>query len=525
MLEKIKNKIFNKIKRSIANRNMLKSFAKKNLSFWKDIGQGKNKISGIRNKIVLVEISEKNPFELESNMRVAKAIEHNSGLHIVALVSCIFKSREPYVKLAQSYSISSVFSLYSLSFANIIRLVASFIEGYNLYRNVNSLNDIEVISYKGVLIGDLIYDTYIRMLDGKYSPEKDIHLFKFLVTAIFNQKIICDVFDKNDVEFLIVADKCYLNHGVLYRVAIGRGIKVLMPTKELKYLHADNITTHFYHPEIALIDMAKELKGVDIEKEVTTYFQKRFSGDINQIDVLTSYRNKRIYSADELRVLMDLDISKKNIVIMPHAFSDFPHIADGLYTDYYIWLVELLNVVKKIHNVNWLIKPHPTSYIFNETGVVETLLADLGASNVKVVPNDMNTASVKDIADVILTVRGTPGLEFATFGIPVVTAGKGCYSGYGLDVEPTSKQNYINIINNLNDVGTLSDQQVKDAKMIFYYLFIKQNAKLNYLMDDIENNMGDYNRILVNILKNNESDLFYENVLYKATLKMLKRFN
>ena len=522
MLKVIRNKVINKIKRIIENRKIINEFYKKNLYFW---SRNEVKISGGSNKVVLVEISEKNPFELESNMRVAKAIEHRSGLNIVALISCVFKFKEPYVKLTQSYNIDNVFSLYSLSFLNIVHLASSFFESYKVYRNLNNLKDIEEITYKGILIGDLIYDTYIRMLDGKYSPEKDINFFKFLVKSIFNQKIICDFFDKKDVAFLIVADKCYLNHGILYRVAIERGVKVLMPTKELKYLHSGNITTHFYHPEITLIDMAEELKGIDIDKEVATYFEKRFSGNINQIDVLTSYRNKIMYSADELRVIMGLDLSKKNIIIMPHAFSDFPHIAEGLYTDYYVWLVELLNVVKNIHNVNWLIKPHPTSYIFNETGVVETLLVELGASNVKVVPNNMNTSSVKDIADVILTVRGTPGLEFATFGIPVVTAGKGCYSGFGVDVESTSKQDYINVIKNLNIIERLSEQQVKNSKIIFYYLFIKENAKLDYLMDDIENNMTDYNKILINILKNNETELFYENILYKKSLEILKRFN
>ncbi|MCL1139585.1 hypothetical protein [Shewanella pneumatophori] len=526
MLKKIINKLTNRVKRSISNRNIIKRFSINNRAFWDSAGaRGEVETSKGSEKVVLVEISEKNPFELESNMRVAKSIERNTSMVIEALVACTFKFREPYVNLVESYNISKSITLYALSLVNIFRLTCSLFEGLNLYWKIKSLDDIESIKYEGILIGDLIYDTYIRMLDGKYSPNKDFQLFKYIVTAIFNYKIVSGLFDEKNVGYVIVADKCYLKHGVLYRVAIERSIKVLMPTKELKYLHKDNIKTHFYHPEISLEKMELDFKGIDIESEVALYFDKRFSGEINQIDVLTSYRNKRVYSSEELITIMSLDRTKKNVIIMPHAFSDFPHIAEGLYNDYYVWLVELLKMVKDIHNVNWLIKPHPTSYVFNEIGVVESLLNDLGASNVKVVPKDMNTASVKDIADVILTVRGTPGLEFATFGIPVVTAGKGCYSGYGIDIEAATKQDYFKIINNLDDVYRLDDIQIRNAKMVFYYLFIKLNAKLDYLMDDIENNMSDYNRVLDNILRNNDSERVCENVLYKSTLAMLNKFN
>ncbi|GAD02750.1 hypothetical protein [Agarivorans albus] len=524
MLKKIFSRFIFRIKKYISNRKMVEHFESNNGKFWTNLTVSRelNK-SSKTNQVVLVEISEKNPFELESNMRVAKTIELNSDLVIEALVACTLKVKEPYVKLVKSYNIARVIALYRVSLLNLFRLIYSLYVALSLFRKIKTLDDIEELTYNGVVIGDLVYDTYIRMQDGKFSPSKDYILLKYITHAIFNCQLYTVLLGKGNVKYLVVADKCYINHGVLYRVAIKFGVKVLMPTKELKWLNAGNIKKHFHHPELSLDEMKLELKDVEIEKQVSSYFSKRFSGEIDQIDVLSSYRNKRVYARDELMSIMSLVPGKKNVLIMPHAFSDFPHIAEGLYNDYYIWLVELLKVVKDINNVNWLIKPHPTSYIFNEIGVVETLLNDIGATNVKVVPKDMNTASVKDLADVILTVRGTPGLEFATFGIPVVTAGEGCYSGYGIDITTSSKQDYVNTIRNVTNIPRLDEAQISNAKMVFYYLFIKPNAMLTYLMKDIESNMSDYNKVLNNILDNNNSELIEDNVLYGITLKMLNQ--
>ena len=55
----------------------------------------------------------------------------------------------------------------------------------------------------------------------------------------------------------------------------------------------------------------------------------------------------------------------------------------------------------------------------NLPGHVKLMRADTG----------INTFSLFDVADYGLTVRGTIGMELPCFGIPVVTAGTGRYSG------------------------------------------------------------------------------------------------
>ena len=265
MLSKFKNKVLNRVARIRAQRKVKDTFIKNNKLYW---GRKEKKSLAIGNeKIVLVEISEKNPFELESNMRVAKTIAYLQGMSIVALLKASSKHREPYYDLVESYLISKVI-LSSSNFNNVYHFVGSFMSACKIFTKIQTLEDIENIEYKEILIGDLIYDTYIRMVDGKYSPEKDFKLFKFIVTAINNYKAATKVFDNNNVGYLVIADKCYLNHGILYRVAVERGINTLLPVKELKLIQKHNIHTHIYHPEITLKEMSDTLNGVDFDQQV-----------------------------------------------------------------------------------------------------------------------------------------------------------------------------------------------------------------------------------------------------------------
>lgn len=509
-------KLFVRIEKRRKRKSIIEAFIVSNKKYW---NTSNTKIK--KTKIILVEISEKNPFELESVMRVAKAIESLENKSVNVALFSYFKT-DIYYRLIKSYNVNKIILFNSILFKKLSYLLSGINDTRRLFSKIKSLEDIETIRYKEIHIGDLIYDHYIRMNDA-FSPKKDYELFKLILVAILKYKIATTVFNEYDIEYLIIGDKCYLNHGIMYRIAVERGIKTFLPLNELKVIHKDNIYTHFQHPEVSLEIIKKELENTNFEEKIENYFKKRFSGSLNHIDVVTSYKNKKMYSREEIASLFSFDVNKKNVIIMPHAFSDFPHIAEGLYPDYFIWLEKLLNYAKNIKSVNWLIKPHPTSYFFNEVGAVESMLVEFNITNIFVVPNDLNTACIKDVVDIILSVRGTAGLEFGCFGIPVVNAGKGFYSGYDIAIEPDSIKQYEEVILNIDKIEPLNQETMKVAKMIFYYIFIRKDARLPYLLTNIETNLDDYTKVLQNITESHRSLSIAENILYKETFRLLKK--
>jgi hypothetical protein len=222
----------------------------------------------------------------------------------------------------------------------------------------------------------------------------------------------------------------------------------------------------------------------ELDSVISSYFAKRFSGDIKQVDVQLSYKTTVTYTRHQLLSHLGLKSDKPVVIIFPHAFSDFPHICKGPYADYFEWFKSTIEIASLNPNINWLVKPHPTSGVFNETGIVDSLIHD--AENIFRVPDDFNTASVVECADLLVTCRGTIAVEFGCFGIPTLTVGDSPYNGYGIDFNARTKLQYVDFLSNPDRfIGRLDDISIENAKYIFYYLFIKNSVRADYVMNGL----------------------------------------
>ncbi|EJF1849996.1 hypothetical protein LSA40_004548, partial [Escherichia coli] len=246
-------------------------------------------------------------------------------------------------------------------------------------------------------------------------------------------------------------------------------------------------------------------------------------GNVDQIDVKNAYQNKKKYSIEQLKsIYPKVDIRKKNVVVMSHAFSDSPHVGEGLlFNDYYDFLEKTLIRLNKNRNINCFVKAHPSSYMWNEKGGVESLIEANQLDNIYMMPVDLNTNSIADFADSIVTAKGTAGLEFSCLGIPAVTAGKGYYAGFGITLEPESVQSYYNILDSISGLVKLDDEVRKRALVLLYMVSLsrrhsdilpKQHIMPHENYNDVY--LSKYQEIIANIENNIPMrDGFYEEVI------------
>src|SRR5690606_14337515 len=89
------------------------------------------------------------------------------------------------------------------------------------------------------------------------------------------------------------------------------------------------------------------------------------------------------------------------------------------------------------------------------------------APNIYMCPTDLNTRSLGDCADVILTVHGTVGLEYACLGVPTILAGTPFYAGFGFTHEPKSVEAYNTMVKNAAALECLSVEQTSLALQVF----------------------------------------------------------
>ena len=156
---------------------------------------------------------------------------------------------------------------------------------------------------------------------------------------------------------------------------------------------------------------------------------------------------------------------------MAHTFTDAVfNYGDLYFRDYYDWLDQTLQIAEGIDNVNWILKPHPTRKAYNEdTDSIEKMYERHKKPHIFLLPDEISAGSIKELADVLLTIGGNAGAEFACFGIPAVIIGKPYYRQFGFTIEPADKNEYIKRLENIADTGRLSDDQISMARRVYYY--------------------------------------------------------
>ncbi|WP_150288039.1 hypothetical protein [Rhabdaerophilum calidifontis] len=189
-------------------------------------------------------------------------------------------------------------------------------------------------------------------------------------------------------------------------------------------------------------------------------------------------------SPAETRAALDLPPGKPVAVIFAHILYDATFFyGESLFADYQEWLVETVRHAIANPALTWIVKVHPVNVWRSKMdgAAMEQLEAAalaraFGAlpDHVRLMPADtpVNTASLYAITDYGLTVRGTVGMELPCFGVPVVTAGTGRYSGLGFTLDPPTRAEFADLLGRLHDVPRLDPATIRLARQHY-------NAALN----------------------------------------------
>lgn len=333
---------------------------------------------------------------------------------------------------------------------------------------INNKTEILNFVYKNVLIGDLIYDTYLRFQKKStliLSDKKLLFIINYS-TRLFNKWE--SLFKKVKIDTLLIPYTSYIHWGIPSRLALINKINVFVFgsnnyfVKKLNSNHPFQSKDYqFYHTNFLKINNPK-VKLYNAEKELTD----RLSGSItNGISYMktSAYKNK---NTD-----FKLDVSKPFAVIFLHCFFDSPHIyGDGLFTDFHEWLNFILDQAKSKKNVNFYVKEHPNALPENKEIVDEFKNEYLKYNNIFFIESSVSNniiAQKKPLA--IFTFYGTIAHEFAFLGIPVINAGINPHYNYNFNYNPKNISQYLEFINDIENIS-LPPKYDRIEILEFYYM-------------------------------------------------------
>jgi hypothetical protein len=341
------------------------------------------------------------------------------------------------------------------------------------YLGVKVPRDLVNLRHGNIKVGDLIYDQILRSTKSPTITAMGFPVFLNLVRSWYYYEQYRLLLQGGQYSFYVATHTAYPQYGLLCRVALDRKVKVIETTDIQMSLYS-SIDTHklpTYHQGIhdsirKALD-GRSIPGDELVLSARRSLERRFNSELDQIDALKAYSGK-VYERGDLLASLGTSADRKIGFVLSHVFVDSPHLSSSmLHNDYYDWLVATIDACAQSENMVWIIKPHPSSALYGEEGMVERLVRESAARNVFVCPPDLNTRSLATCSDVIVTVHGTAGLEFACLGKPVILAGTPFYAGFGFAHEPQTQEAFRDLVIHASMLEPLTPQQVRTALEVF----------------------------------------------------------
>lgn len=386
----------------------------------------------------------------------------------------------------------SYFKIYSIfSFGKIIfpkKILSNFFVNHQtnkILKKIKSKKNLENLKLSGVLIGDLIYDTYLRDNDlstieitsshFKSYLSKVVHLFYFWENYLKN----------NRIKGIIISHSVYLM-GMVGRIAMNKNIATynvgsnfaykLTKNKYIKWSDQGSYKVNFNklsktQQEKAILSAKKNLK---LRFRGKKDFRYNVSQPINPV-----FNNN--FQCKKNAIKQNNNIK---ILIATHCFNDAVHVyGNNLFPDFYEWLkfIGEFSLKSKQSNYDWYIKIHPANYDanINKFNFFLKKYPKLRLIDKYVSANQI----INENIDIVLTVFGSVAHEYPLFGIPVINAGNNPHSGFQFSYNPKNVKDYLSLLKKIPKIKC----NIKERDIyVFYYMhhLIDYNFYKNFKIND-----------------------------------------
>jgi hypothetical protein len=427
---------------------------------------------------------------------------------------------------------------YRLASIKYVRFLSEFTPSDDLaaaeaaIENCQSSQELLEFKYMDVGVGRIAVATALRQhrmasFDLKL-PRDRRRIVEYVASSISATKAAQTVLQNSRPEVALMWDPVYTPQGELFDSCLGKGIDVIgwspahrSNTLMLKRYSRENrdqqISSLSSESWKMLLDMEwTESRQVRLQHE---FYDSYTSGDWYS-SAGTQY-NKLFVDANGIQKQLGLDPAKKTAIIFPHIFWD-ASLTSGkdLFRSYEEWFIETVRSACLNVQVNWVIKIHPAHVgkalmegYRGEPAEVSVLRKNVGKlpPHIFMIPADSNisTFSLFALMDYCITVRGTPGIEAARLGIPVLTAGTGRYDRRGFTLDSDSREDYAEKLNRIQEISRLTPAQRELAERFAYGLFVLRPLPLTSVPFGYHKDFGAenyFNKTQINI--RNEADWY-----------------
>jgi len=437
-------------------------------------------------KVIIADLMVESPGYLLGSCIVAKYLQKKTNATIYGLV----RRKTSLLALSVAHSFGIKNAIYKETQPNFEVDVDwdEMFAGKTIEQKRKIILDFKI---DNVVIGDLAYDTYLRATGMGTIEEVNEEVINHILQTMRDYYFYSTISQQLGAFASVQGHIVYSQYGALSRAIIKNGGTVYAkkpgtgPLTVRRYRDFENLKKHEYTFSKAEFDhIYNNHKDEAIKFSEAFLLKKAPSLYTTHIkDGIEAYASdKKLYEKEELYEQLDLNPDYPCVFLMCHVFPDAVHNAVfRLYDDNLVWLRDTLELIKDIPNVNWIVKSHPHNVHYRSVhSATEEALAYVNEySHIANAPEDINTASLFKIANAVITVGGSAGLEFPSVGVPAITTGSAFYTGLGFTIEPQSLDEYKKVLEDVPKLQRLTQEDREKAQVCAYMYYLVSRAKSN----------------------------------------------
>jgi hypothetical protein len=356
-----------------------------------------------------------------------------------------------------------------------------------------ALADVRDLTFHGARIGRNVLATVSRALhegavdleDTRARTELERLLPRTLEATIAAERLLSDL----EPELVLFLERNYAAEAPISDVALVQGIDVVQyvsgPQDDTLIFKRFTPETRRDHPRSLSEASWRRVRALawtpERDAELDEEFAKRYGNAwalSRRIQGWTEDRSRAAVIAE-----LGLDPAKKTAVLYSHILWDANMFyGEDLFADQEEWFIATVRAAAANPRVNWIIKLHPANVwklkregiegARDEQTAIREAIGELPAHVAIVRPeSEISTRSIFQLTDYGITIRGSVGFELPCFGVPVLTAGTGFYSGRGFTVDSSSADEYLGRLGHIEEIPRLPPETVELARRHAWALF------------------------------------------------------
>lgn len=348
----------------------------------------------------------------------------------------------------------------------------------HILKGLKSKTDIELICLDGIVLGDLIYDSYLRIFNRPTIEIEGESFKEFLLSSIELYVYWSDYFREHDVRAVNASHSVY-TLAIPLRIALSKDI----PAFVVGAIHAYRLSKESMFDSCDFLSYREIFKNLPPETRAEGLalakqrIELRLSGEVG-VDM--RYATESAYGAHKDERLLKQS-QRTKVLIATHCFFDSSHsYGNNLFPDFYEWL-DFLGKMTQETDYDWYIKTHP-DYLDGTMEIINEFLERY--PKLILLPSDSSHHQlIAEGINVALTCYGTIGMEYAALGVPVVNASvNNPHIAYNFNLHPKNQIEYREILMNLDEIKLSIDKNE-----VYEYYFMKHIFDTrNWLFEDYD---------------------------------------